>query len=72
MSVLEILEELPKLSSEEQELIRTRLESLRWGNYEETDAALEAIDAGIRSAEIYPNLSVDQVRSEINSWVFRL
>ena len=71
MSVLEILEELPKLSSEEQELIRTRLESLRWGNYEETDAALEAINAGIRSAEIYPSWSVEQVRSEINSWVFR-
>ena len=71
MSVLEILEKLPKLSSEEQELIRTRLESLRWATYEETDEVLEAIDAGIRSSEIEQNWSLEQVRSEINSWVFK-
>jgi len=69
MSVLEILQELPKLSANDQELIRERLEALQIESLEEAPEILAAIDAGIRSAETEPSWTVEQVRGEIASWL---
>jgi hypothetical protein len=69
MSVLEILQELPKLSTNDQELIRERLDALQVESFEETPEILAAIDAGIRSAETEPSWTVEQVRGEIASWL---
>ena len=69
MSVLEILQELPKLSTNNQELIRERLDALQVESFEETSEILAAIDAGIRSAETEPSWTVEQVRGEIASWL---
>jgi predicted transcriptional regulator len=67
--VLEILQELPKLSTNNQELIRERLDALQVESFEETSEILAAIDAGIRSAETEPSWTVEQVRGEIASWL---
>jgi len=69
VSVLEILQELPKLSTNNQELIRERLDALQVESFEETSEILAAIDAGIRSAETEPSWTVEQVRGEIASWL---
>ncbi|MEI7773561.1 MAG: hypothetical protein WCK17_02190 [Verrucomicrobiota bacterium] len=66
---MEILQELPKLSTNNQELIRERLDALQVESFEETSEILAAIDAGIRSAETEPSWTVEQVRGEIASWL---
>jgi len=38
---------------------------------EETPETLAAIDAGLRSLEIEPTLSADEVRRNIRAWVAR-
>jgi len=69
MSVTEILQELPRLSPVDQDLIRERLDELKIESFEETDEVLAAIDEGIRSAQTEPGQTVEQVRSEIASWL---
>ncbi len=69
MSVTEILRELPRLSSVDQNLIRERLDELIVESFEETDEVLAAIDEGIRSAQTEPGHTVEQVRAEIPSWL---
>ncbi len=68
MSVAEILKELPKLSADDQELIRDRIDELLTESYEETPEALAAIDEGIRSAETEPGIPIETVREEVRSW----
>lgn len=68
MSVVEILEELPQLSTEDQNIIREFLYELTVPKFEETDEILAAIDEGIHSAETETSLSVEQVRAELSLW----
>ena len=71
MSVAEILEELAQLSSEEQDLVRERLDQLQSEQFEETPEILSAIDKGIHSAETEPAYTVEQVQSEMRSWFIK-
>lgn len=68
MSVTEILEELPKLSPTDQNLIRERIDELLMAEFEETPEMLAAIDEGIRSAESEPGYPAQAVRPELSSW----
>ncbi len=49
MTVMEILQELPQLSPEDQDLIRQRLDQLRSENDEETPETLRALDEARRA-----------------------
>jgi hypothetical protein len=69
MSVAEILQELPRLSPVEQDIIRECLDGLMSEGFEETDEVLAAIDEGIRPAETEQGHTVEQVRAEIPSWL---
>lgn len=69
MSVTEILEELPKLSTADQDLIRERIDELLMTDFEETPEMLAAIDEGIRSAENEPGYPAEAVRAELSSWI---
>jgi hypothetical protein len=71
MSVTEILQELPRLSPEDQALVREELDALQAGHLEETPEMLAAIDEGIRSAETEPGHTVEAVRAEISLWLTR-
>ena len=67
MSITEILEELPKLNTEDLCLLRKRLSKLE--NQEEfipTPEMLAAIDEGIRSAETEPHYTIEEVRKMID------
>ncbi|MEO0454213.1 MAG: hypothetical protein AAFY98_08765 [Verrucomicrobiota bacterium] len=68
MSIAEILEVLPRLKAEDRHLLRDRLDELDYGEFEETQEILAAIDAGIRSAETEPGFTVNEVREKISSW----
>ena len=68
MSVTEILEELPRLKSEERHTLFMRLNELEAAEIEETPAMLAAIDEGIRSAENERGHSVEAVRAELSFW----
>jgi hypothetical protein len=68
MSITEILQELPRLSSEELDLVRSRLDQLQTENFEETPEILEAIEEGIRSANTEPGYTIEEIRAEIPTW----
>ena len=69
MSVTEILEELPRLKSEERHALFDRLNELEAAEIEETPAMLAAIDEGILSADNERGYSVEAVRAELSSWL---
>ena len=69
MSVTEILEELPRLKSEDRHTLFVRLNELEAAEIEETPAMLAAIDEGIRSADNERGYSVEAVRAELSSWL---
>jgi hypothetical protein len=69
MSIQEILEELPRLCAHDQVLVREKLDEIWAECIAESPEALAAIDAGIHSAETEPGHTVEQVRSEISSWI---
>jgi hypothetical protein len=59
MSIEEILEELPKLSREERQQLRTWLDS---EEFPETDALLAAFEEGFRSMEKGPMRTLEGAR----------
>jgi predicted transcriptional regulator len=68
MSITEILEELPKLSGEELDVVRRKLDELHGSVDEETPELLAAIDEGIRSADEEPLIPIEEVMREVRSW----
>jgi len=67
MSVAEILEELPKLSATDRDLLFQRLAEMGAGEIEETPELLAAIDA----AEVSPeaeDLSAEEMRQNVTRW----
>lgn len=68
MSVTEILEELPKLSAEDQALVRQRLDQLLGDDFEETPAMLAAIDEALASPD-EDGIPLEEVRQKIKDWV---
>jgi len=50
MSVTEIIQELPKLSAEDRDLLRQELEERYITDFAETPEMLAAIDEGLRSS----------------------
>jgi hypothetical protein len=67
MSLQQILEELPKLSEEERELILHKL--VRFSEeFEPTPAMEEAIRVGMRSIREDRTYSAAEVRSRIAAW----
>lgn len=62
MSIEEILEELPKLSREERQQLRTWLDS---EEFPETDALLAAVEEGFRSMEKGPMRTLEQARETV-------
>ena len=64
MSIIEILEELPKLKTEEREAILHRIEEL-------DDLASPEMLAAIDQADASPNhqdLSAEEVRQKVKAW----
>jgi hypothetical protein len=67
MSMTDILDELPKLSVEERQLLFQRLNELETGEIEETPEMLAAID----EAQATPHendLSVEEIRQNVSRW----
>lgn len=70
MSMIEILDELPRLGTEEREAILLRLIEIdRTTGSEETPEMLAAIDAGLRSMEIDQGVPIEDVRRRIDGWI---
>ena len=70
MSVQEIINELPKLSEEDRQLILRRLVNLD-ESFEPTPAMEEAIREGIRSVREERTYSAAEVRARIAAWTAR-
>ncbi|HEX4138814.1 MAG TPA: hypothetical protein VHY09_00585 [Candidatus Methylacidiphilales bacterium] len=68
MSVTEIIQELPKLSPEDRDLLRQELAERYIADFEETPEMLAAIDEGLRSLREEPTYTLEQVREEMRSW----
>jgi hypothetical protein len=68
MSITEILEELPKLSVEELDVVRRKLDELHGSVDEETPELLAAIDEGIRSLREEPTSTLEEMEKRILSW----
>jgi rubrerythrin len=68
MSMSEILEELPKLKSEERQTLFERLEALEMDHLEETPEMLQAIDAGRQSLREEKTYSPEEARTLITRW----
>jgi hypothetical protein len=68
MSIKDILEELPKLTSEERQEIRDFLDA---EEFPETDEMIEAVDEGFRSSETELGLSIEEVRELIRQCATR-
>lgn len=62
MSITEILEELPKLSADELQLLHDRIDVLKADEIEETPEMLAAIDEGIRSIETHGGIPIETVQ----------
>jgi hypothetical protein len=72
VSTAEILKELPKLPIEDRWAIWQRLSEL--GTEEEiipSAEMVEAIEAGLRSAETEPSYTVAEIRDKIRQWAQR-
>ncbi len=67
MSVQETIDELPKLSEQDREMILRRLVSMDEG-FEPTPAMEEAIRQGIRSLREEKTYSAAEVRARIAQW----
>jgi hypothetical protein len=68
MSIKDILEELPKLTSQERQELRD------WLNAEafpETDELIAAADEGLSSAATEPLLSMEEARGTIRRWAMK-
>jgi len=67
VSMTEILDELPKLSAEERQLLFQRLNELGIGEIEETPEMLAAIDEAQASPHDH-DLSVEEMRRNVVRW----
>jgi hypothetical protein len=67
MSVTEILEELPKLKSEERHTLFERLSELEAAEIEETPAMLAAIDEGIASLKQRGGIPLEVVERRLEA-----
>jgi hypothetical protein len=67
MSVSEILEELPKLSATDRDLLFQRLSEMGAGEIEETPELLAAIDEA-DAAPQEEDLSPDELRRNVTRW----
>lgn len=70
MSVKEIIDELPKLSDEEREIILQKLVDLD-GVFQATPAMSDAIREGLRSLSENKTYSAAELRSRIAAWTAR-
>ena len=72
MSTTEILDELPKLSTDELQRIHQRILDLEDQRDLEPSAEFSAgIDAGLRSLETEPMIDAGAVRRKIGAWAGR-
>ena len=70
MSMTEILDELPRLDDSERQIILRHLVALDAGlEIDETPEMLTAIDAGIRSMETGPGVSLQEARQRLSGWI---
>jgi len=67
MSTSEILDELPKLSVEERQLLFQRLSELEMGEIEETPEMLAAIDEA-RAEPSTSDVSAEELRRDVIRW----
>jgi len=67
MSMAEILEELPKLSASDRDLLFQRLSEMGAGEIEETPEMLAAIDEADAASE-QGDLSPDDLRQNVKRW----
>jgi hypothetical protein len=67
MSMTDILDELPKLSVEERQLLSQRLNELKTGEFEETPEMLAAIDEA-QAAPHEKDLSAEEIRQNVSRW----
>ena len=67
MSMAEILEELPKLSASDRDLLFQRLSEMGAGEIEETPEMLAAIDEADAASE-QEDLTPDQLRQNVKRW----
>jgi len=68
MSMIEILEELPRLARFEREKVWQRLEEIELEEIEETPEMLAAIDAGRRSMRKGKANSIEEARNLVAQW----
>ena len=68
MSVNEIIQELPKLSPEDRQLLRQELNERYLQDFEETPEMLAAIDEGLRSSREEGTIPIEDVIKEISTW----
>ena len=71
MSVNEIIQELPKLTPEDRNLLRQELDERYLQDFEETPEMLAAIDEGLRSSEEGKNITIEELRAEMKTWNFK-
>jgi hypothetical protein len=73
MSIAEILQQLPKLKTEERDLILRYIVVMERGeeDFPTTPAMLAAIDEGLHSANTEPCYSVEEIRHKIEQCVRR-
>ena len=70
MSMTEILEELPRLSDGERQIILRQLIQFDAGlDTEETPEMIASIDAGIRSMETGPGVLLEEARRRVAGWI---
>ncbi len=67
MSMAEILEELPKLSASDRDLLFQRLSEMGAGEIEETPEMLAAIDEADAASE-KEDLTADELRQKVGRW----
>jgi len=67
MSMSEILEELPKLSVEERQLLFQRLSELELGEIEETPEMLAAIDEA-RAEPTTTDVTAEELKRDVIRW----
>jgi hypothetical protein len=68
MSVADIIQELPKLSPEDRNLLRQELDEHFVQDFEETPEMLAAIDEGLRSLREERSYTLEEVREEMQKW----
>jgi hypothetical protein len=68
MSVNDIIQELPKLSPEDRNLLRQELDEHYLQDFEETPEMLAAIDEGLRSSREERSYAIEEVFEEMQKW----